>query len=65
MVSCPKQLVDQMVKGMGNWVRDKLRVRAWARECNNSFFSLSLVLQNVVNTFDFVGSVASYEYLIR
>ena len=43
------------------WVRDKVRVRvrARARECN------SLVLQNVVNIFVFIGSVASNEYLIR
>jgi len=29
------------------------------------FFFFSLVLQNVVNIFVFVGSVASYEYLTR
>ena len=45
-----------MVKGMG--YRD--RVRAGAREYNTSFF-LSLVLQSVVNSFVFVGAVASYE----
>ena len=46
-----------LIKGMG--YRDRVRVRAGARECNTSlFFSLSLVLQNI---FVFVGSVASYE----
>ena len=42
------------------WVRD--RVRAGARECNTSIF-FSLVLQNVVNIFVFVGSVASYRLM--
>ena len=41
-------------------VRDSVRVRAGARESNTSFFFSCLV-----NTFVFVGSVASYEYLIR
>ena len=44
-----------MVKGMG--YRDRVMVRAGARECNTSFF-FSLVLQNMVNIFVFVGSVA-------
>ena len=44
-----------MVKGMG--YRDRARVRAGARECN----IFSVVLQNVVNIFVFVGSVAFYE----
>ena len=39
--------------------RDRVRVRAGARECNTSFFS-SLVLQNVVNSFVFVGSAIVY-----
>ena len=39
-----------------------VRVRAGARECTRYFF---LVLQNVVSMFFFVGSVASYEYIIR
>ena len=43
----------------GEWVR--VRVRAGARECTTFVF---LVLQNAVNIFVFVGSVASYEHLI-
>ena len=52
-----------MVKWSREMVRDRVRVRAGARECNTTF--LSLILQNVVYIFVFVGSVASYEYLIR
>ena len=47
---------------MINGVRVRIRVRAEARECTMYFF---LVLQTVVNMFFFVGSVASYEYIIR
>ena len=48
------------------WVyRDRVRVRAGARKCNTSLFFFSLVLQSVVNTFGFVDSAASYEYIIR
>ena len=51
-------MVKEMVRDR---VRDRVRVRAGARECNTSFFFFSL-LQNVVNIFVFIGSVASYEY---
>ena len=51
-----------ILEWLREWVR--VRVRAGARECNTPFL-FSLVLQNVVNIFVFVGSVASYEYLTR
>ena len=56
-------LVCLLAKWSREWVKDRVRVRvrAGARECNTSLFSL--VLQNVVSIFVFVGSVASYEYL--
>ena len=54
-------LVRLLAKWSREWVKDRVRVRAGARECNTSLFSL--VLQNVVSIFVFVDSVASYEYL--
>ena len=42
---------------LAKWSREWIKVRAGARECNTFF---SLVLQNVVNIFVFVGAVASY-----
>ena len=55
-----------MAKWSREWIRDRVRdrVRAGAREWNTSFL-FPLVLKSVVNIFVFVGSVASYEYLIR
>ena len=43
----------------GKWLV-RARVRTGARECTTFF---SLVLQNVMNIFVFVGSVAAYESL--
>ena len=42
-----------LAKWTREWVRDRVKVRAGARECNT----------NVVNILVFVGSVVSYEYL--
>ena len=44
------------LKGMG--YRDRVMVRAGARECNTSFFSLLSYKIIMVNIFVFVGSVA-------
>ena len=50
-----------LAKWLREWVRVRVRLGAGGRECTISF----LALQNVVNIFVFIGSVASYEYLIR
>ena len=47
-----------LAKWLREWVR--VRVRAGGKECTPFFF-----FTNVVNIFVFIGSVASYEYLIR
>ena len=48
-----------LAKWLREWVRVRVRVRVGGKECTTFFFT------NVVNIFVFIGSVASYEYLIR
>ena len=48
-----------LAKWLREWARVRVRVRVGGKECTTFF------LQNVVNNFVFIGSVASYEYLIR
>ena len=50
-------LVRLLAKWSREWVKDRVGVRTGTRECNTSLFSL--VLQNMVSIFVFVGSVAS------
>ena len=51
-----------LAKWLREWViRDRVRVRAGARECNTSIFFSLVLIKSVVNIFVFVGSVTSYE----
>ena len=51
-----------MAKWLREWVRDRVRVRAGAGGQGMQYFFFFSLLQNVVNIFVFIDSVASYEY---